>query len=144
MLKLKIKSIRHVGSLKIDQKLFPFYIGTKPNSKTEKFFWVENATEKAESLASLFSTNSTFDDKGLNPPSYTPQTNLMSKTIFRPQIKKKAIKKLKSDSAADPDDIPPILIKKCAPELAPILSKLFSYESGIFPEGWNRQRYTYS
>ena len=28
------------------------------------------------------------------------------------QIIKKAIKKLKSDSAAGPDDIPPILIKK--------------------------------
>ena len=73
------------------------------------------ATEKAEWLASLFATNSTLDDEGLNPPSYTPQTNRMSKIIFRPQI----IKKLKSDSAAGPDDIPPILIKKCAPELAP-------------------------
>ena len=56
-------------------------------------------------------------------PSYSPQTNLMSKIIFRPQVIKKAIEKLKSDSAAGPDDIPPILIKKGAPELAPILSK---------------------
>ena len=35
------------------------------------YFWDNSATEKAESLASLFATNSTLDDKGLNPPSYT-------------------------------------------------------------------------
>ena len=68
----------------------------------------------------------------------------MSKIIFRPQIIKKAIQKLKSDSAAGPDNIPPILIKKCVLELAPILSKLFqlSYESGIFPESWKIARVT--
>ena len=68
----------------------------------------------------------------------------MNKIIFRPQIIKKAIKKLKSDSATGPDDIPPILIKKCAPELATILSKLFqlSYESGIFLESWKIARVT--
>ena len=64
----------------------------------------------------------------------------MNKLIFRPQIIKKAIKKF----AAGPDSIPPILIKKCAPELAPILSKLFqlSYESGIFPESWKIAKVT--
>ena len=94
--------------------------------------------------AARVNTSASLDDKGLNPPSYTPQTNLMSKIIFRPQIIKKAIRKLKSDSAAGLDDIPPILIKKCVPELAPSLSKLFqlSYESGIFPESWKIARVT--
>ena len=56
--------------------------------------------------------------------------------IFITLILPRFVFKLKSDSVAGPDDIPPILIKKCAPELAPILSKLFqlSYESDVFPE----------
>ena len=55
--------------------------------------------------------NSTLDDKGHNQPSYSLETNLMRKIISRSQVIKKAIKKLKSDSAACFDDIPPILIK---------------------------------
>ena len=95
-------------------------------------------TEKAESLASLFATNSTLEDKELNPPSYTPQTNLMNKIIFRPQIIKTAIQKLKSDSAAGPDDIPPILIKNAPPNLPPFY---LNYSNSLMnraysPESW--------
>ena len=47
----------------------------------------------------------------------------------------KVIKNLKVDSAACPDNIPTSIIKNCAPEPAPIFSKIFklSYTCGIFP-----------
>ena len=67
------------------------------------------ATEKAESFASFFANNDTVDDKGLLL--YVPQTNLMSKIIFKSQV----IKKLKSDSAAGPETSHPFSSKN-APE----------------------------
>ena len=81
--------------------------------------------------------------KGLTRP-FIPPNQPHEQNIFQAPNNKKAIQNLKSDSAAGPDDIPPILIKKCAPELAPILSKLFqlSYESGIFPESWKIAKVT--
>ena len=64
----------------------------------------------------------------------------MLDTFFR--IILKIIRDLKTNSSAGPDDIQAILIKKCAPELAPILSKLYKlyYNSGIFPESWKLAR----
>ena len=54
----------------------------------------------------------------------------------------KVIKNLKVDSAAGPDNIPTSIIKNCAPELAPILSKIFkfSHSSGKFPGSWKIAR----
>nr|CAI5832401.1 unnamed protein product [Callosobruchus analis] len=46
--------------------------------------------------------------------------------------------KLNPNRASDPDQIPAIVIKRCAVELTPILWKLFkvSYEQGVFPATW--------
>ena len=87
-----------------------------------------------EGIDALNSWKPNLEHKTGNCGPGMPKSGQNSKMVFRPQIIKKAIKKLKSNFAAGPDDIPPILIKNCAPELAPILSKLFqlSYESGIF------------
>ena len=43
-----------------------------------------------------------------------------------------------TSKSSGPDGIPPIVQKSCAPELAPILNKLFqlSYNLGIFPSSW--------
>ena len=42
--------------------------------------------------------------------------------------------------AVGPDGIPPIVLKSCAPELAPVLSKLFnkSLNSGSCPSSWKK------
>ncbi|CAG9818967.1 unnamed protein product [Phaedon cochleariae] len=45
---------------------------------------------------------------------------------------------LNTNRARDSDGIPPIVLKKCASELIPVLCMLFNYyyKLGIFPSNW--------
>ncbi|CAG9818170.1 unnamed protein product [Phaedon cochleariae] len=49
---------------------------------------------------------------------------------------------LNTNKACGSDGIPPIVLKKCAPELTSVLCKLFnySYKLGIFPSNWKIAR----
>ena len=51
---------------------------------------------------------------------------------------RKALSKLDISKSSGPDGIPIQVMKRCAPELAPVLTKLFqiSYDSGVCPTLW--------
>lgn len=99
--------------------------------------------EKAEMFAKLFSSNST-----LNPPSNHPLPSVpivhsrLPKISFHNRTVAKILKNLDTTKASGLDNVPAILLKKCAPELTPILTRLFSlsYDQGIFPDNWKTAR----
>ena len=62
----------------------------------------------------------------------------MSPIKFSTRKVRKALLQLNTSKSSGPDGIPAIVLKSCAPELAPVLNKLFqlSYNLGIFPSSW--------
>nr|CAH7724573.1 unnamed protein product [Callosobruchus chinensis] len=62
----------------------------------------------------------------------------MSEITFRTKAIRKMLQSLDINKATGPDMISTVVPKKCAPELAPILTRLFcmSYSSGVFPKDW--------
>ena len=62
----------------------------------------------------------------------------MPDICFSTRVVRQTLLKLYVNKATGPDGIPPIVLCKCAPELAPILSRLFhlSYSVGTFPTPW--------
>nr|CAH7762413.1 unnamed protein product [Callosobruchus chinensis] len=62
----------------------------------------------------------------------------MSEITFRTKAVRKVLQSLDINKATGPDMIPAVVAKKCAPEVAPILTRLFrmSYSSGVFPKDW--------
>ncbi|CAH1958849.1 unnamed protein product [Acanthoscelides obtectus] len=79
---------------------------------------VFNSKANAEVLAKIFAANSIMD------------------VTFRHKTVRRVLLSLDINKASGPDLIPAIVLKRCAPELAPVPSRLFqiSYESGTFPE----------
>ena len=61
---------------------------------------------------------------------------------FKVKQVRKILVNLDENKASGLDGIPAVVLKKCAPELAPILTRLFqiSYDCGIFPIGWKTAR----
>ena len=66
---------------------------------------------------------------------------LLSEVQFNPRGIEKLLKQLPSGKSAGPDGIPGIILAKCSPELAAILSKIFlkSLDTGEVPKIWNFQ-----
>ena len=62
----------------------------------------------------------------------------MSPIKFSTRKVRKVLLQLNTSKSNGPDGIPAIVLKSCAPELAPVLNKLFqlSYNLGIFPSSW--------
>nr|CAH7745636.1 unnamed protein product [Callosobruchus chinensis] len=62
----------------------------------------------------------------------------MREITFRTKAVRKVLQSLDINKATGPDMIPAVVAKKSAPELAPILTRLFrmSYSSGVFPKDW--------
>nr|CAH7737635.1 unnamed protein product [Callosobruchus chinensis] len=62
----------------------------------------------------------------------------ISEITFRTKAVRKVLQSLDINKETGPDMIPAVVAKKCAPELAPRLTRHFrmSYSSGIFPEDW--------
>ncbi|CAG4971803.1 unnamed protein product [Colias eurytheme] len=147
----RFKRIRHIGS-----KLVSYPSGSKA-------FWtlakaVENsfcrtslppllkpngslahsAKEKADLFASLFAKNSHLDASQLSPPSlphcgyHMPEIRIKQKEVL------KLLRNLDVDKASGPDGIPALVLRNCAPELSPILTRLYrlSYSTGVVPESW--------
>ncbi|XP_045511489.1 uncharacterized protein LOC123706298 [Colias croceus] len=97
-----------------------------------------SAKEKADLLASLFANNSRLDSGNKCPPviphsgSYMSSINVTQKTVL------KTLRNLDVNKASGPDGLPAIVFKNCAPELSPVLTRLFrlSLKSGIVPKSW--------
>ena len=95
-------------------------------------------SSKANLFASTFASNSNLDDQESQPPLYPTSTLAMSPIKFSTRKVRKALLQLNTSKSSGPDGIPAIVLKSCAPELAPALNKLFqlSYNLGIFPSSW--------
>ena len=93
---------------------------------------------KANLFASTFASNSNLDDQDFQPPLYPTSTITMSPIKFSTRKVRKVLLQLNTSKSSGPDGIPAIVLKSCAPELAPFLNKLFqlSYNLGIFPSSW--------
>ena len=89
-------------------------------------------------FASTFASNSNPDDQESQPPLYPTATLAMSSIKFSTRKVRKALLQLNTSKSSGPDGIPAIVLKSCAPELAPVLDKLFqlSYNLGIFLSSW--------
>nr|CAI5822056.1 unnamed protein product [Callosobruchus analis] len=93
---------------------------------------------KADILGKLFADNSTVDFQG-NPPATTFNVNSrMAEVKFQHRDVRNVLQNLNTNKASGPDQIPAIVLKRCAVEITPILCKLFkvSYEQGVFPATW--------
>ncbi|CAF4937092.1 unnamed protein product [Pieris macdunnoughi] len=96
------------------------------------------AKEKADLLGCLFASNSTLDDQGRSPPTISRCDSSMPEITFRQRAVRKALSSLDIHKSSGPDGIPPIVLRTCAPELAPVLTRLFRYLYllGTVPKCW--------
>ena len=82
--------------------------------------------DKAECLSSLFCEKSTIPEEDNNksvPELHTRTSSNCSKVVFWPSKVKKELLKLDINKASGPDDIPALVLKTAAPELAtPLLA----------------------
>ena len=99
---------------------------------------VSTAKEKANLLASLFAANAKLDDAGVPTPVGPRAPCSMPKINFMTRKTRKALSKLDISKSSGPDGISIQVMKRCAPELAPVLTKLFqiSCDSGVCPTLW--------
>ena len=102
---------------------------------------LNDAREKAELLNNTFAANSHLDDRGKAPPDLQPKTpEVISSLKFWPKIIIKKLHNLDTSKASGADGISATVLKNCAPELSPVLSKLFniSLSSKTVPTEWKR------
>lgn len=94
--------------------------------------------EKADLLARLFAANSHVDDCNAQPPSPPHCGSTMPDFKIRQREVRAELQSLDVRKASGPDGIPGIVLKKCAAELSPVLTRLYqlSYSSGHVPEAW--------
>ena len=95
--------------------------------------------DKAAIFLENFASNSSLDDTGVPPPVILPLTEPILPSFFlsvRDVLR--ALELLDVRKAYGPDGIPPVVLKKCARVLAPILTKLFRLilKTNIFPTPW--------
>ena len=97
-------------------------------------------SSKANLFASVFASNSNLDYQGVQPHHFPPSKFTMSPIKFSTRKVRQTLLQLDTSKSKGPDGIPAIVLKTCAPELAPILSKLFqlSYTLGTFPTSWKQ------
>ena len=97
-------------------------------------------SSKANIFASVFASDSNLDDQGVQPHHFPPSKFTMSPIKFSTGKVRQTLLQLDTSKSKGPDGIPAIVLKTCAPELAPILNKLFqlSYTLGTFPTSWKQ------
>ena len=91
-------------------------------------------------IASVFASNSNLDDLGVQPHHFPPSKFTMSPIKLSTQKVRQTLLQLDTSKSKGPDDIPAMVLKTCAPELAPIFDKLFqlSYTLGTVPTSWKQ------
>lgn len=100
------------------------------------------AKEKADLLGTFFASNSTLDDRGSTPPTILRCESSMGDILFTQKLVRRALLSLDTKKSSGPDSIPAVVLKMCAPELTPALTRLFrlSYTSGQVPSSWKIAR----
>ncbi|CAH2064889.1 unnamed protein product, partial [Iphiclides podalirius] len=94
--------------------------------------------EKADLIASLFAHNSRLDPGSNTPPSLPHCETSITEVRIKNREVLKALRSLDVKKAYGPDGIPALVLKACAPELSPVLTRLFrlSFETGVVPKSW--------
>ena len=95
--------------------------------------------DKAEHFAQKFSRNSTLDDTGHPLPDFEARTHqVLSNICITPKKVATVIQSLDPSKATGPDGIPVVVLQRCCPELAPVLSKLYNklLSQSCFPSCW--------
>ena len=113
----------------------PFFFSTSKNNSGSSSC---TPSSKANLFASTFASSSNLDDQDFQPPLYPISTITMSSIKFSTRKVRKVLLQLNTSKSSGPDGIPAIVLTSCAPELAPVLNKLFqlSYNLCIFPSSW--------
>jgi hypothetical protein len=96
------------------------------------------AEEKANLFASLFAENSRLDAGTSIPPLLPNFGASMPDIKIHQREVLKTLRCLVVNKASGPDGIPAIVLKTCAPELSPVLTRLFrlSLKTGLVPQSW--------
>ena len=97
--------------------------------------------DKAECFSSLFCEKSTIPEEDNNkdiPQLHQRTFTSCSRVVFWPSKVKKQLINLDTSKATGPDDIPALVLKMAAPELAKPLARLFQlcFDSGYMPAQW--------
>lgn len=97
------------------------------------------AEEKANLFASLFAESSRLDPGDARPPACPDGcgSSMLDIRIHQKDVRR-VLRNLDVNKASGPDGIPAIVLRTCAPELSPILTRLFrlSLEAGKVPKVW--------
>ncbi|KAL0821757.1 hypothetical protein ABMA28_005179 [Loxostege sticticalis] len=96
------------------------------------------ATEKANLFADLFASNSRLDTGSKHPPTLPHCDSLMPEiTVFNKEVRRSLLS-LDVNKASGPDGIPARVLRYCAPELSPVLTRLYrlSLKTKIVPKSW--------
>ena len=98
-----------------------------------------SSADKAELLCHEFAKNSSLDDGDRPLPTFPPRTDSTLSPLFISvkQIRR-IINSLDTSKSSGPDGIPAVVLKVCAPELSPILVKLYRkcLSVGEFSSSW--------
>lgn len=96
------------------------------------------AKDKADLLANLFAANSRLDDRDMRPPALDHCGYTMPEIRFRQRDVLRELRSLDVRKASGPDGVPAIVLKRCAPELSPVLTRLYrlSYATSCVPSAW--------
>ena len=106
---------------------------------------IQSSKGKAEVFATMFAEHCRLSSAPKFPPYFEPRKSSedLSETglddiQFTPFVISRVLSKLDTASASGPDRIPAIVLKQLAPELSPILSKLFNkcIKESVFPNCW--------
>ncbi|XP_059053792.1 uncharacterized protein LOC131848053 [Achroia grisella] len=97
-----------------------------------------SAKEKADLSCALFASNSTLNAGDTIPTTIPWCGNSMPEISVTQRSIQRKLLSLDVNKSNGPDGIPALVLKKCAPELCPVLTRLFalSYSSGQFPSSW--------
>ncbi|CAH2096385.1 unnamed protein product [Euphydryas editha] len=97
-----------------------------------------SAKEKADLFASLFTENSRLDAAGKAPPISTRADCIMAEVRIRQNEILKILQTLDVNKASGPDGVPAIVLRTCALELSPPLTRLYrlSLKTGKVPKSW--------
>ena len=98
---------------------------------------ISNNREKADLLNTHYGSIFTKDDPTIDPVLSNPLPDMPRFEIHSSCIRK-LLKELEPHKACGPDKIPTYILRECAEEIAPLLTKIFtqSIEEGDLPEDW--------
>ena len=99
---------------------------------------VSESKEKAQILVEQFRSVFTIEDSSDMPHMEKQYRHKLPDLTIKTEGVEKLLKNIVTSKASGPDNIPNIILKKCAVQLAPGLRTIFqlSVDSGTLPKDW--------